>query len=94
MDNYYIPKNLDAPFKVIVFTIDELIVLLLPFVILVFIFNYPLIAMGVSVSAVYWIKKLKGNSGPRFLFHLAYWYLPPIINYKCIPPSYKKTYLG
>jgi len=40
------------------------------------------------------IKKFKGEQGHFYLIHLAYWYLPDIIQFKVTPPSYVREYLG
>ena len=94
MDKYQIPRYLDDPFRVVFWTLDELVVFGIPFVLLFFTFNSPLIAMVVATIAVLGMRKLKGDRGPHFLLHLVYWYLPPISRFKVVPPSHIRFILG
>ena len=94
MDKYYIPQNLDTPFKIILWTWDEMVAFIAPFCVLFFIFNAPLSGVLCGVMAVAILKKLKGEEGHYYLAHLAYWHLPPLIMYKATPPSYIRKYLG
>lgn len=94
MDKYYIPKSLDEPFRIYLLTIDEFILLLLPIVVLGFILNQVMLGLMLGLSALFAIKKLKGEQGHFYFVYLAYWYLPPIVKFKATPPSYIRHYLG
>ncbi len=94
MDKYYIPQHLDMPFKIILWTWDEVTVFLAPFAVLFFSFNAPLSGVGCGVMLVALLKKVKGEEGHYFLAHLAYWHLPPFVMYKATPQSYIRQYLG
>jgi len=88
------PTHLDAPFRIIIWTVDELAAFLLPFILLFFMMNAPIVAVVVGVAMVIGLRKLKGEEGHYFLAHLAYWYLPPLIRYRVTPPSHIRFLLG
>lgn len=94
MDKYYIPQHLDAPLKIIIWTIDEFLLFIVPFVILLWAFNAPILGLLTGILLVMALKKIKGEEGHYFLLHLCYWHLPPIIKYKATPPSYVREILG
>lgn len=94
MDKYYIPQHLDTPFKIILWTLDEVTVFMVPFSILIFMFNAPLSGVLCGIMLVAMLKKVKGEEGHYFLAHLAYWHLPPFVMYRATPPSYIRQYLG
>jgi conjugal transfer pilus assembly protein TraL len=94
MDKYYIPRYLDEPFKVVLLTLDEIIVLILPLLLGLFLFNTPIISLVIGALLVLFLKTIKGNEGYYFIYHLAYWYLPQIIKYRSTPPSYMREILG
>lgn len=94
MDKYYIPQNLDFPFKIILWTWDEVAVFTLPFSLLFFVFNAPISGVIAGIGLVAFLKRVKGEEGHYFLAHLAYWHLPPFVRYRAIPPSYIREYLG
>ena len=94
MDKYYLPQYLDAPFRVFLLTIDELILLIMPIIIVGFILNQMVIGFLFGIYLLMMVKKFKGEQGHYYLANLAYWYLPPIIKFKVTPPSYIRHYLG
>lgn len=94
MDKYSIPQHLDTPFKIILWTWDEVIAFSIPFFSLFLFLNAPLTAVGVGGSLVMLLKKMKGEEGHYFLAHMAYWHLPPFVMYKATPPSYIREILG
>ena len=93
-DKYYIPQMLDAPFRVFLLTIDELVLLVLPVILVGFFLNQMIVGFMLGIFSLMTIKKLKGEQGHFYLLNLAYWYLPPIIKFKVTPPSYIRNYLG
>lgn len=94
MDKYYIPKSIDEPFRIYLLTIDEFLLLLLPILIFGFVLNQVMLGLLVGISALFAIKKFKGEQGHFYLANLAYWYLPPIIKFKATPHSCIRHYLG
>lgn len=93
-DKYRIPTSLDEPFRVFLLTPDELALLILPVFIIGFFLNQMIVGFIVGLSALFAIKKLKGEQGHFYLMNLAYWYLPPLIRFKVTPHSYIRNYLG
>jgi conjugal transfer pilus assembly protein TraL len=75
-------------------TVDELIALFSPFLILMFCFNSPISGLVIGGALLVVLKKLKGEQGHYFIRHLMYWYLPAIIQFKKTPPSYLREWLG
>lgn len=94
MDKYYLPKMLDEPFRLYVLTLDELLVLVLPILLIGFIFQQMVMGFVIGVGGVSLLKKYKGEQGHYYLVHLAYWYLPQIVNFKVTPASYVREYVG
>jgi conjugal transfer pilus assembly protein TraL len=93
-DKYHIPQSLDEPFKIFLLTFDELILLIAPVLIVGFFLNQMIIGFVVGLSALFAIKKLKGEQGHFYLVNLAYWYLPPLVKFQVTPHSYIRDYLG
>lgn len=94
MDKYYLPKSLDEPFRIYILTIDELLLLVVPILVIGFIFHQIVLGFMLGIGGLTLIKKFKGEQGHFYLVHLAYWYLPDIIQFKVTPPSYIREYLG
>jgi len=94
MDKYYIPQKLDAPFKIAIFTMEELVVFIVPFMIIAFVFQKHLLALAVSITLCVFLKKLKGDENQHFFKHFAYWHFPPLAFYKVIPPSHVREIIG
>jgi conjugal transfer pilus assembly protein TraL len=94
MDEYYIPKYLDTPKKYLIFSVDEVVAILIIFLVLVFVFKQNILALIACVLTYYGLRKLKGDKPPHFLLHLFYWHLPPFYRFRQIPDSYKKRFLG
>jgi conjugal transfer pilus assembly protein TraL len=93
-DKYHIPQLLDEPFKIFLLTFDELILLIAPVIIVGFFLNQMIVGFIVGLSALFAIKKLKGEQGHFYLVNLAYWYLPPLVKFRVTPHSYIRDYLG
>lgn len=93
MDKYYIPKHLDAPVKILFFTLDEFILSVVPCLFFIFI-GMPLLGIMFFVGALIGIKKLKGEQGISYLKALAYWHLPAFTVFYVTPPSNQRFYLG
>jgi len=93
MDKYTIPKHLDAPVKILFFTLDEFILSVVPCLFFIFI-GMPLLGIMFFVGALIGIKKLKGEQGLSYLKALAYWHLPAFTVFYVTPPSNQRFYLG
>ena len=91
---YHIPQHLDEPFKIILWTVDEICVLLIPFVLSMVLFNVPLIGLLTGVGLMFILKKIKGEQGHYFIFNVMYWYLPSVMRFRAIPPSHLREWIG
>ena len=94
MDKNHIPQLLDEPTRIILWTIDELIIFLTPFLVLFLVFDHVLTGLAVGIILVLGLRKLKGEQGHYFLHSLMYWHLPAMIRFKSTPPSYYREFLG
>jgi type IV conjugative transfer system protein TraL len=94
MDKYYIPQKLDAPFKIAFFTMEELAVFIIPFMIIAFVFQKHMLALAVSLSLCFLLRKIKGEENQHFFKHFIYWHFPPLAFYKVTPPSYVREIIG
>lgn len=90
----YIPQMLDEPFKLMIWTIDEFVLFLAPFLILMLVFNSPVWGMMTGSAALLAIKKMKGEQGHTFIYHWLYWTLPMCLQLKATPPSYWRELIG
>lgn len=91
---YYIPRYLDEPLRVIIFTLDELMALVLPYLLGLVLFDAPLLGLGMGGAAVYGLKRLKGNQGHRFLWYCVYWHTPGWMQLRYTPASHYRTWVG
>ena len=94
MDKYHVPQYLDEPFKIMLWTIDEFLLFLIPFIILMLVFNSPIFGIVVGLLLMVGIRKIKGEQGHYFIYNLMYWYLPAIFRFKATPASYLRHLLG
>ena len=93
-DKYHMPQALDEPFRIFLLTVDELVLLVAPIIIVGFVLNQMILGFLVGISSLFAIKKMKGEQGHFYLVNLAYWYLPPLIKFRVTPHSYVRHYLG
>jgi conjugal transfer pilus assembly protein TraL len=94
MDKYHIPQHLDEPFKLILWTLDEFIVFLTPFIVFLLFLNSPLVGLFLGAALLFGLKRIKGEQGHYFIYNLIYWYFPVFMHLKATPPSYQRTLLG
>lgn len=70
---YYIPKYIDEPFKVVIFTIDE-VVLILTIMLIAFIVGHEIIGIAVSTAGCALYRKLKAQESSAFIRRYIYWH--------------------
>jgi conjugal transfer pilus assembly protein TraL len=94
MDKYSIPKHLDDPELFGFWTIDEFIVMILPFL-------WGIIAghvvIGVLLGCVAWFayRKVKSGRDLAWIIHAGYWHLPAeFFGLKAMPPSHLRILAG
>lgn len=93
-DKYHFPQTLDEPFKIILWTLDELSVFMIPVLLSVSCFNNIICGLLIGGSLLVGLKKIKGEQGHYFILNLMYWYLPKIISFRKIPASYIREWIG
>ena len=95
LELYYIPKRLDDPERVMFFSSDEMMVLVIPFIIIYFVLDMFIIAILVSSALCFWWKKFKGGDQANLHLYAMYWYYPAeLMGLKATPKSYIRTYYG
>lgn len=94
MDKNHVPQHLDEPMRIILWTIDELIVFIAPFFILLWVFNQTILGVALGIFLVLGLRKIKGEQGHYFLFSIMYWHLPVAVRFKATPPSFYREFLG
>ncbi|OGT67601.1 MAG: type IV conjugative transfer system protein TraL [Gammaproteobacteria bacterium RIFCSPHIGHO2_12_FULL_45_9] len=94
MDPHYVPRFLDEPARLMLWTWDEFIVLMGPIVFCMFVIGAPV--SGMIVGGVLWmgLKKIKGEQGHFFVYHCLYWYFPLVFGFKKTPPSFIREWVG
>tara|TARA_R110002050_G_scaffold249861_1_gene387719 strand:- start:15902 stop:16195 length:294 start_codon:yes stop_codon:yes gene_type:complete len=92
-DSHKILHHLDDPNRILIFTVDETIVLIGGFLIGLMLSNLLLTAS--SVGACILIRVFKKRIGVGAYRAFAYWYLPYSKKaYKVLPPSHIREWLG
>lgn len=94
VDKNHIPQHLDEPARLILWTIDEAVAFLVPFLIFLWGFNQTVLGTIIGVVLVLVLKKLKGEQGHYFIYSLMYWYFPAMVRFKSTPPSHFREFLG
>ena len=93
-DQYHLPQYLDEPYKIFLWTMDEVFVFMMPVLLGLLLFNTPVSGVLIGILLAYAIKKLKGEQGAHTIQYLLYWYWPPFLPYQMIPPSYIRQWVG
>ena len=94
MEKYAIPKHLDDPELIGFWTLDEFLVLAIPFIWGI-LMQYVLV--GLALSAVLWLgyRKLKAGRSMQWVLHLFYWHLPgKFFGLQVAPPSSYRVMVG
>ncbi len=91
---YAIPRYLDEPKRLMLWTVDEVTAFLLPLSLIYWLSDSLLVGIAIGFISFFGLKKLKGDQNQSFLRALLYWYLPPIIRFRKTPPSFIREYIG
>jgi len=94
MDKYQIPQHLDEPMRFFLLTPDELACFVLPFFLMMLVFDQTILGLMIGAGLVFGLKRLKGEQGHYFIYNLMYWHLPSVIKFRITPPSHIREYLG
>jgi type IV conjugative transfer system protein TraL len=90
----YLPQTLDEPVRLVLLTLDEVVIFGAPLLVLGFVFNALILGFLLGASGVVLIKKFKGEQGHAYWLHCVYWYLPPLLTLRITPPSFQRDYIG
>ncbi len=93
-DRYLLPRRLDDPELIGLWTIDEFLGLIIPFA-------WGILAqhilVGICLAFIAWfaLRKAKSGRAATHLLHAAYWYLPgSFLGLKATPPSHCRLLAG
>lgn len=92
LEPYLIPRHLDAPPRIVFWTVDEWLTALGPFGLMAA-NGHSILGLMVSGAAWWGLKKIKSRNGGRVLQRLLYWHSPPVL-FPNLPPSYRRRYFG
>ena len=93
-DKYLIPQRLDDPELIGLWTLDEFIAMVAPFV-------WGILSQHIVIGIVlgfagWWaLRKAKAGRATSWLLHMAYWYLPAsFVGLRATPPSFLRVMAG
>ena len=69
---YYIPKYLDEPFRIVIFTLDEFIITMAPLIIIWILFN-ELLGLAAGTFFYFFYLKLKRRESSAYFKRKLYW---------------------
>lgn len=94
MDDFTIPKHLDEPEIIGFWTLDEFLVMLVPFFWGVMA-QHIIIGLFLAVFGWWSFRKVKAGRGTSWLLHLGYWMLPSkFFGVRGLPPSHIRNMVG
>lgn len=94
MDQFLIPKHLDDPELIGFWTLDEFLVMLIPFAWGI-VTQHIVIGLVVSVCSWFGYRKLRAGRSMYWVLHYAYWHLPgEFFGLKVAPPSSYRVMAG
>ena len=89
-----IPEYLDEPERILFWTMDEALALLVP-VALGIQTAHPTLGLFCGFGLMLLLKRLKGTDRHDFLPCVLYWYFPrQLTRLKVMPPSYCRRFIG
>lgn len=92
LEEFYIPRSLDEPMRLLFLALDEACVLLAPFMIGVMISQTVIGLLAGVMSFIAW-RRVKG--GIALITYAAYWFLPSgFMRLRFTPPSSCRFFLG
>ncbi len=94
MDQYVIPKFLDEPELIGFWTLDEFLVMVVPFVWGILSQHIVLGLLG-AILCWWGYRKLKAGRNLYWILHFAYWHLPgQFFGLRGMPPSHIRVMAG
>lgn len=93
-DKYMIPKRLDDPELIGLWTIDEFVAMVVPFFWGI-LSQQIVIGIVLAIAAWFGLKKAKAGRATSWVLHVAYWHLPgSFVRLKLTPPSHCRLLAG
>lgn len=93
MTRHVILNYVDTPLKILLWTVDEILMLIGP-AFLGLIIDQFILGMLISVVYFWGYKRYQRKFGKGQFQAVRYWYLPTSRSFKWLPPSYVQEYLG
>lgn len=94
MDQYSIPKHLDDPELIGFWTLDEFLVMVIPFTWGI-LSQQILFGLFGAIAAWFFYRKLKAGRSMYWVLHFGYWHLPEeFFGLKVAPPSHLRVMAG
>lgn len=94
MERFTVPKHLDDPELIGFWTLDEFLIMVIPFV-WGLLAGHVVIGLAISVTAWIFYRKIKSGRSIYWILHFAYWHLPgEFFGLKSAPPSHLRTMAG
>lgn len=90
METIRVLAHLDRPVRLLFWTMDEIVVMMVPFLIGIMASSFTVFGVGIVLYRVY--RKYKRRYSNRYIKALLYWYLPG--KFKWMLPSYKRHFIG
>lgn len=93
MTRHVILNYVDSPLKILLWTVPELLMLVMP---ILFGLMVDQLTLGIAVIFLYfWAsKKYRQHFGKGQFHAVKYWYFPKDRRFKALPPSYIREYIG
>lgn len=91
---YKTPQFLNEPYRLIIFTIDEVVVGALTLYIIGAVCGFIVTSLILTGAFLFLMKRIKGNEGPYFYMHIFYWFFSLSPKLHATPPSWIREFLG
>jgi len=93
-ERYHIPRHLNEPMRILIFTVDEFASLTLPLLLSFIVLQQLWGGLILGSLLMMLIRKLKGQQGHYFLWQWLYWHCSALVFLRSTPPSYQRDFLG
>ncbi|HAT8853901.1 TPA: type IV conjugative transfer system protein TraL [Legionella pneumophila] len=91
---YKTPQYLNEPYRLIIFTLDEVMVAALTLYVFGAVCGFFVTSLILTCAFLFLMKRMKGNEGPYFYIHLFYWFFSLSPKLRATPPSWIRSFLG
>lgn len=91
---YKTPQFLNDPYRLIIFTLDEVFVGILTIYIFGAVCGFVVTSLFLTCALLFLMKRMKGSEGAYFYIHLLYWFFSVSPTLRATPPSWIREFLG